>query len=74
MLAALQEFEAGLGSHGLPLAETTSTDGDPDRPGAKYHYEVRVMRDWAQDAVEARKKDFDDDSRARLFLPYRVDH
>lgn len=75
MLAALVEYEAGLGSHGLPLDETTSPDADPDNPNAKYHYEPRVVRDFYQDAIEQREKDFKDNpSRARLFSAYRVDH
>ena len=75
MLAALAEFEAELGPHGLPLDETTSPDGDPNNPAATYHYEARVLRDFAQDAIEQREKDFKDDpSRARIFFPVRVDH
>ena len=75
MFAALHEFEGELGAHGLPLDETTSVDADPNNPKATYHYEARVLRDWAQDAVEQREKDFKDDpSRARIFFPVRVDH
>ncbi|MBP5800735.1 hypothetical protein J2D78_01425 [Microbacterium maritypicum] len=75
MLAALREFEGELGPHGLPLDETTSPDGDPDNPQAKWHYEARVLRDFAQTAVEDREKDFKDNpSRARIFIPVRVDH
>lgn len=75
MLAALAEHEASLGPHGMPVDETTSVDGDPDNPQARYHYEARVVRDWAQDAIEQREKDFKDDpSRARLFTAVRVDH
>lgn len=75
MLAALAEYEAGLGPHGLPLEETTSPLGDPNNPASTYHYEARVLRDWAQDAIEQREKDFKDDpSHARLFTAVRVDH
>lgn len=52
-----------------------SPDADPDNPEAKYHYEGRVVRDWYQDAVEKREKDFKDDpSTARRFYAVRVDH
>ena len=75
MLAALQDFEASLGPHGLPLEETTSPDADPDNPHATGHYEARVYRDWAQDAIEQREKDFKDNpSRARMFFPVWVPH
>jgi len=75
MLAALTEHEASLGPHGMPVDETTSPDADPNNPKASYHYEARVVRDWAQDAIEQREKDFKDDpSRARLFTAVRVDH
>lgn len=75
MLAALEEFEANLGAHGLPLDETTSVEADPANEKASYHYEARVLRDWAQDAIEQREKDFKDHpSRARIFFPVRVDH
>lgn len=75
MLAALVEYEAGLGAHGLPLDETTSPLADPNNPASTYHYEPRVVRDWYQDAVEQREQDFKDDpSRARLFSAVRVDH
>jgi len=75
MLAALDEYEANLGPHGLPLDETTDPLGDPDKPNATHHYEARVVRDWAQDAIEKREKDFKDDpSRARLFTAVRVNH
>lgn len=75
MLAALQEFESELGPHGLPLDETTSPDADPNNPQATFHYEARVLRDFAQDAIEQREKDFKDNpSRARIFIPVRVDH
>lgn len=75
MLAALAEYEANLGPHGLPLDETTSPDGDPNNPEAKYHYEARVYRDWAKDAIEQREKDFKGDpSHARIFTAVRVDH
>lgn len=75
MLAALAEHEATLGPHGLPLDETTSPDGDPDNPNAPYHYEAKVLRDFAQAAIEEREKDFKDSpSRARIFYAVRVDH
>lgn len=75
MLAALIEYESGLGHHGLPIDETTSPDADPNNPNAKYHYEPKVLRDWYDDAVEARKKDFKDNpSEARIFYAVRVDH
>lgn len=75
MLAALVEYEGSLGSHGLPIDETTSTDADPNNPQAKYHYEGRVVRDFYQDAIEQREKDFKDDpSTARRFYAVRVEH
>lgn len=75
MLTALMEHDASLGSHGLPIDETTSPDADPMNPEATYHYEARVLRDFALAAVEERKKDFKDDpSEARIFYPVRVDH
>lgn len=75
MLAALLEYESSLGPHGYPVDETTSRLADPDNPEATYHYEARVVRDWYQDAIEQREKDFKDDpSRARIFYAVRVDH
>lgn len=75
MLAALEEYEAGLGPHGLPMDETTSPDADPNNENAKYHYEAKVVRDWYQDAIEQREKDFKDNpSTARRFYAVRVDH
>lgn len=75
MFAALAEHEGSLGPHGLPLDETTSPDGDPDNPEATYHYEAKVLRDFAQTAIEEREKDFKDNpSRARMFYAVRVDH
>ncbi|MBT2485815.1 MULTISPECIES: hypothetical protein [unclassified Microbacterium] len=75
MLAALQEHESSLGPHGLPLDETTSPLADPDNPERQWEYGVRVIRDFATSAVEARESDFKDDpSRARIFAPYRIDH
>lgn len=75
MLAALAEYEAGLGRHGLPLDETTSPDADPNNPKAAYHYEAKVIRDWALTAIEEREKDFKDHpSTARIFTAVRVDH
>lgn len=74
LLAALQEHESSLGSHGLPLDETTSPLADPDNPKAEWGYGVRVIRDFASDAIEQREKDFKDDpSRARIFAAYRID-
>ena len=75
MFAGLLEYEALLGPHGLPVDETTSPDGDPDNPNASYHYEAKVLRDWAQTAIEEREKDFKDNpSHARRFYAVRVDH
>lgn len=77
LLAALEEYEAGLGAHGLPLEETMSPDADPANPHGKYMYVPRVMRDWYDDAVEQAEKDpkwgGDNFSRARKFSAYRVD-
>lgn len=76
LLAALEEYEAGLGHHGLPLEETMSPDADPDNPAGKYMYVPRVLRDWYDDAVEQEennprwKGNF---SRARKFSAVRVD-
>lgn len=75
MFAALAEYEASLGHHGLPIDETTSPDADPDNPKAKYHYEPKVLRDFYDAAVEEREKDFKDrPSNARIFYAVRVDH
>ncbi|WP_345750114.1 hypothetical protein [Microbacterium rhizophilus] len=75
MLTALAEYEAGLNSHGIPLDEATSPDGDPNNPAASFHWEARVVRDFSIDAIEQREKDFKDDpSRARIFTAVRVDH
>lgn len=74
MLAALEEYEAGLGPHGLPLEETTSIDADPANPNGKYFYEGRVRRDWYLDAIEQREKEFEKHpSRARIFSAVRVE-
>lgn len=75
MMAALQEFESGLDEYGIPLEESMSEFADPDNPKATHHYEVMVRRNWASDAVEKREKDFEGfPSRARRFVPVRVDH
>lgn len=75
LLTAVMEYDASLGHHGLPIEETTSPDADPNNPEAKYHYEAKVLRDWYDDAVEARKRDFEGNpSDARIFYAVRVDH
>lgn len=74
MFAALLEHEASLDENGLPLDEVFSKDADPDNPNGKYRYDVKVLRNWATDAVEQREKDFEGNpSRARRFYPVRVD-
>lgn len=73
LLAALAEYEAGLGHHGLPLEETTSWDASPKNPDAKWRYEPVVLRDWYDDAIEQRRAEFKDDpSTARVFTARRV--
>ncbi|MGX9346645.1 hypothetical protein [Microbacterium sp. KNMS] len=75
LLAALEEHERGLNQYGIPLDEATSPDADPDNPHAKFHYDVRVLRDFSASAVEAREQEFKEHpSRARIFAPVRVDH
>ena len=75
MLLALMEHDASLDQYGIPVDEATSPDADPMNPNAKYHFEARVLRNFAAAAVEERKKDFKDDpSEARIFYPVRVDH
>lgn len=77
LVTALEEYEAGLGHHGLPLSETTSIDADPANPEGKYWYHVRVVRDWYDDAIEAAQKDpkysGDNYSRARIFAAERIE-
>lgn len=76
MLAALHEYEASLGHHGLPLEETMSPDADPDNPNGTYMYVPRVLRDWYDDAVESAAKDEkwkDNYSSARKFSAVRVE-
>lgn len=77
LLAALEEYEAGLGHHGLPLEETTSIDADPDNPEGKYWYQPRVLRDWYDDAIESMEKrpewSGENYSRARIFIAERVE-
>lgn len=77
MLAALAEYEAGLGHHGLPLEETMSPLADPDNPNGTYLYVPRVMRDWYDDAVEGMQKlpewSGENFSRARVFTAVRVE-
>jgi len=77
LVSALEEYEAGLGHHGLPLEETMSLDADPDNPNGKYLYIPRVRRDWYDDAVEHAQKDpkwgGDNASNARKFSAVRVD-
>lgn len=76
-MVALEEYEQGLGSHGLPLEETMSPDADPDNPNGKYLYVPRVLRDWYEDAVEAAEKlpqwSGENFSRARKFTATRVE-
>ncbi|GGO59137.1 hypothetical protein GCM10010910_01390 [Microbacterium nanhaiense] len=75
MLAALEEYEAGLDEWGIPIEESMSPLADPGNPESRFHYEVKVRRNWATDAVVEREQDFKDNpSRARTFAPYRVDH
>jgi hypothetical protein len=74
LLAALQEHESSLDEWGMPFDETTSPLADPDNPDRQYEYGVRVIRNFATSAVEARQADFKDDpSRARVFAPYRIE-
>jgi hypothetical protein len=74
LLAALHEYEAGLGSHGLPLEETMSPDADPGNPAAKYFYRARALRDFYVDAIEQEEKQWEKNpSRARVFTAERVD-
>lgn len=68
MLAALEEYEAGLNSLGLPIDEVTSPLADPTNPSGTHFYEAYVMRDWSKDAIEQRESDFKDNpSTARVF-------
>lgn len=68
MLAALEEYEAGLNSLGLPLDETTSPLADPSNPNGTHWYEPTVLRDYALAAIEEREADFKEHpSRARIF-------
>jgi hypothetical protein len=72
MLAALEEYEAGLNSLGLPMDETTSPLADPSNPAGTHWYEPYVLRDWALDAIEQREQEFKDNpSRARIFSVVR---
>lgn len=77
MLAALEEYEAGLGHHGLPLEETTSIDADPDNPEGKYFYHPRPVRDWYDDAIEVEqsKPEWSGDNykRSRIWVAQRVE-
>lgn len=73
LLAALKEYEAGLGAHGLPLEETMSIDADPANPNAKYVYVPTARRDWYEDAIEQAEKQWPEFSRARKFTAERVD-
>ncbi|MEV8269154.1 hypothetical protein AB0P19_02330 [Microbacterium oleivorans] len=51
-----------------------SIDADPGNPDGTYFYDVRVRRDWADDAVEQAEKQWKDNpSRARRFIPVRVE-
>lgn len=76
-MAALEEYEQGLGAHGLPLEETMSPDADPDNPNGKYMYVPHVLRDFYDDAVEAAEKlpqwSGENYSRARKFGARRVE-
>lgn len=75
LMAALEEYEQGLDEWGIPREESMDPLADPDNPESTHHYEVRVMRNWATDAVAQREKDFEKaPSRARVFMPVRVDH
>ena len=78
LAVALTEYEAGLGRHGLPLAETMSADADPDNPNGKYSYRVMPpSRDWYDYAVEVEQKkpDWSGDNylAARKFVAVKVE-
>ena len=73
MFAALKEYEAGLGHHGLPLEETMSIDADPANPNGKYMYVVTARRDWYDDAIEQAQKQWPEFSAARKFSAVRVE-
>ena len=76
LLAALEDYEAGLGHHGLPLEETMSPEADPHNPNGSYYYEGRVRRDWYDDAVETLRNDpqwKDNPSSARHFTAVKVE-
>ena len=51
MLLALMEHDASLDQYGIPVDEATSPDADPMNPNAKYHFEARVLRNFAAAAV-----------------------
>ena len=75
MIAALEEHEANLDQWGIPRDESMDPLADPMNPDATHHYGVRVKRNWATDAVEQKEAEFKDNpSRARVFMPYRIDH
>ena len=75
LMAALEEYEAGLNRYGIPMDEATSPLADPNNPEALWHYEARAVRDFSVTAVEEREEEFKENpSRARMFAPYRVDH
>jgi len=38
LLLASAAFEASIGSHGFPMAESTSADADPSNRAAKYRF------------------------------------
>lgn len=78
LITALSVYEAGLGPHGLPLAETMSDDADPDNPNGKYRYvATKPRRDWYEYAVEQEqsKDQWSGDNylHSRKFHAVRVD-
>lgn len=77
LLAALVEYEAGLGQHGLPLEETMSPLADPDNPDGKWAYVPKVRRDWYDFAVESMQKlpewSGENFLRSRVFSAVRVE-
>jgi len=78
LVIALDEYEAGLNSFGIPLIEAMSPDNDPDNPKGTGYYKVGPpIRDWAEYAVELEQKkpewSGDNYLRARKFHPYWVE-
>ncbi len=77
MMRALDTYEAGLNAYGIPFEESTTSEADPANPRGTHYYDVDVIQDQAEAAVERVRKAWAENKNADTagvrFVPRRVD-